>query len=365
MVEIIKGLQDVIALETHISYIDGENGILRYRGIDINDLVNLPYDSVSYLLLKGSLPDVTELATFSKKLKDERVINENLIQAIRTCNFNIEAMDALRTVVSHMSHCDPDLNDNSHDANIRKSTKLISRFPTIVASFSRIKNGYEPLMPDTNLSHGANFLYMLNGEKPEKTVTEIMEKDFILIAEHELNASTFSTRITASTLSDLYSAIISGLGTLKGPLHGGARMAVMNMLDEVDSSDDAEQYVMDLIENHQKIMGFGHRVYKTYDPRSNIYKGLAKKLAEEKSDTTLYEIAERIENTVIRELVEKRNKPIYPNADFYSGVIYKYLGLHPKLATSVFAIGRVSGWIAHCLEQYSDNKLIRPRARSV
>ena len=365
MVEIKRGLQDVIALETHISYIDGEKGILKYRDIDINDLVNLPYDSVSYLLLKGSIPNDTELNDFSKKLKEEREITENLIQTIRTCNYNIEAMDALRTAVSHMSHCDPDLNDNSYDANIRKATRLISRFPTIVASFSRIKNEYVPLFPDTSMSHGANFLYMLKGKKPDKIEAEIMEKDFILIAEHELNASTFSSRVTASTLSDLHSAIISGLDTLKGPLHGGARMAVMNMLDEVRSSEDAEQYVQDLIKNHQKIMGFGHRVYKTYDPRSNIYKDLAKKLAEEKGDTTLFDTAERIEDTVIRELVEKRNRPIYPNADFYSGVIYKYLGLHPKLATSVFAIGRVSGWIAHCLEQYSDNKLIRPRARSI
>jgi citrate synthase len=264
-----------------------------------------------------------------------------------------------------MSHCDPDLNDISHDANIRKAIKLIARFPTVVASFSRIKTGYTPILPDYNLSHGANFLYMLSGEKPDELEAEVMEKDLILTAEHELNASTFSSRVTASTLSDLHSAIISGLGTLKGPLHGGARMAVMNMLDEVSSSNDAEQYVMDLIQNNQKIMGFGHRVYKTYDPRSNIYKDLAKKLAENKGDTTLYNIAEKIEDTVVQELVEKQNKPIYPNADFYSGVIYKYLGLHPKLATSVFAIGRVSGWIAHCLEQYSDNRLIRPRARSI
>lgn len=365
MTEIRKGLQDVIALETRISCIDGEKGILKYRNFDINELVNLSYDSVSYLLLNGDIPNNTELNDFSSKLKNERDINENLILTIKTCNFNIEAMDALRTAVSHMSHCDPDLNDISHDANIRKAIKLIARFPTVVASFSRIKTGYTPILPDYNLSHGANFLYMLSGEKPDELEAEVMEKDLILTAEHELNASTFSSRVTASTLSDLHSAIISGLGTLKGPLHGGARMAVMNMLDEVSSSNDAEQYVMDLIQNNQKIMGFGHRVYKTYDPRSNIYKDLAKKLAENKGDTTLYNIAEKIEDTVVQELVEKQNKPIYPNADFYSGVIYKYLGLHPKLATSVFAIGRVSGWIAHCLEQYSDNRLIRPRARSI
>jgi citrate synthase len=261
-----------------------------------------------------------------------------------------------------MSQFDPDLNDSSSEGNMRKAIRLIAKIPTIVAAYYRVANGKEPIAPDPTLSHGANFLYMLKGSKPSKLEAEIMEKDFILSAEHELNASTFSSRVTASTLSDLYSAVVSGLCTLKGPLHGGARTEVMAMIEEIGSPENAEKIILEKLEKREKIMGFGHRVYKTYDPRGTVFKKLSKQLAEAKGDMHWYATAEVIENTVFRELVEKKGKPIYPNIDFYSGVIYMNMDISPQLATSIFAIGRVSGWIAHCFDQYEKKKIIRPRA---
>lgn len=365
MTELKRGLEDIVALETRISCIDGKKGILKYRGIDISNLSKYNYNTVSYLLVYGKLPDKSELEAFTKQLREERNIDEGTKIVLSTCNFNIEAMDALRTAISFIAHCDFDLNDNSVEANTKKAIKLISKFPTIVAAFQRMREGMEPVPPDKDLSHGENFLYMLRGERPDRIEAEIMEKDFILSAEHELNASTFSTRVTASTLSDLHSAIISGLSTLKGPLHGGARLAVMEMLDEIGSPENAEKYVLDLISEKKKVMGFGHRVYKTIDPRAKIFKELTKKIAEDRGDMKWFNIAENMERTVQCELVEKRGRSIYPNVDFYAGVVYKYLQIPPKLATAVFAIGRVSGWAAHILEQYADNRLIRPRARYI
>ncbi len=365
MEEVKRGLENVIILETSVSSIDGNEGVLRYRGFDINNLIYLPYDAISYLLIRGKLPDDNELATYSAMLNEKREPGEYILNVIRACNFNIEAMDALRTTISHMSHCDPDLNDNSEEANLRKATNLVAKFPTIVAAFSRIFGGEEPIYPDPTLSHGANFLYMLRGSKPTGIEAEVMEKDFILSAEHELNASSFASRITASTLSDLYSAIITGICTLKGPLHGGARMEVMNMLDEIQDPEAAKAYVLEKIAKKEKIMGFGHRVYMTQDPRTIIFKEIAKQLAESKGYVQWYRTAENIENTLFMEFMEKRGKPLYPNVDFYSGVVYKYLEIPPRLATAVFAAGRISGWIAHCMEQYADNRVIRPRAKYV
>jgi citrate synthase len=349
-------------MSKNICFIDGLEGILKYREIDINQLVELPYDAVSYLLIQGELPADQELVEYSARLQGEREISREVLNVIRMCNFSVDAMEALRTVVSFMSQFDPDLDDSSPEGNMRKAIRLIAKIPTIVAAYYRISNGKEPVPPDASLSHGANFLYMLKGSKPTALEAEVMEKDFILSAEHELNASTFSSRVTASTFSDLYSAIVSGLCTLKGPLHGGARAEVMNMLEEIGSPENAENYVLEKLSQRERIMGFGHRVYKTYDPRGTIFKQLSKQLAEEKGDMHWFKTGEIIENTVIHELVEKKGKPIYPNVDFYSGVIYKYMDIPPQLATSIFAIGRVSGWIAHCFDQYERKRIIRPRA---
>ncbi len=360
-----KGLEGVEVLETRISYIDGDNGVLEYRGHRLEDLVDLPFEAVTHLLLFGELPSDEELAEFSSRMRGERDVDEDVTSVIRTCNYNIEAMEALRTAVSYMSHCDFDVKDNSPEATVRKAMRVIPRFPTVVAAFWRIRNGQPPVQPDPALSQGANFLYMLRGERPSDLEAEIIEKDFIISAEHELNASTFSARVTASTLSDYHSAVISGLSTLIGPLHGGARMEVMEYLRGLEDPDAAEAYVMDLVARRQKVMGFGHRVYKTYDPRALVYKELARRIAAEHPEERWFEVAERVERTVLRELVEKKGKPIYPNVDFYSAVVYMYLDLDPRLATSLFAMARVAGWTAHVLEQYADNRLIRPRARAV
>jgi citrate synthase len=371
MTEVKKGLEDVTVLETRISSIDGIEGILKYRGIDIRELYQRPYEAISCFLLTGSLSSNDEIQNYQTQLRAERDIDEGTVGVLHVCAPNIEAMDALRTAVSYLSHCDLDLNDNSLEANIRKATNLIAKFPTIVATFWTIKvpnacaGDDERILPDPMLSHAANFLYMLRGTKPDPLEAELLEQDFVVSAEHELNASTFSVRVTASTLSDLHSAIISGLATLKGSLHGGARLKVMLMLDEIGSAEKAEKHVLDLIANKKRVMGFGHRVYRTYDPRGLILKEASKKIAEHKGDMSWYKTAEAIESTVMKELVEKRGKSIYPNVDFWAGVLYKYLEIPPMLATALFAIGRISGWIAHCLEQYSDNRLIRPRARPI
>lgn len=360
-----KGLDGILALETKISNINGEEGILEYRGFRIEDLIKLSYDSIAYLLLYGKLPSTKEGEDFSKQLRSKREITENTLGVLQLCNFNIEAMDALRTAVSHMSHCDPDLNDNSFEANIRKAIRLIAKAPTIVANFQRVREGKESIEPRANLSHGANFLYMLKGKEPTGLEAKIMETDFILSAEHELNASTFSTRVTSSTLADIHSAVISGLGTLKGRIHGGARLATMEMLDEISTPENVEKYITNRLENKERIMGFGHRVYRTIDPRARVFKRLAKEIAEQTDNMKWFEISKNVEELVLQELVEKRNKPIYPNVDFYAGVVYKYLDIPPKLATAIFAIGRISGWLAHIIEQYNDNRLIRPRAKYV
>ncbi len=363
MGELKKGLEGVEVLETKISSIDGENGILKYRGTDINDLVEYSFEAVTHLLLYEKLPNESELAAFSDQLRGSRKIDQDILDVLTTCDFNIQAMDALRTAVSYMSHCDPDLGDSSLESNLRKATGLIAKFPTVVAAFHRVRDDLDVIEPDASMSHGENFLYMLKGKKPGELEAEIVDKDFVLSAEHELNASTFSARVTASTLADIHSTVISGLSTLKGPLHAGARMCVMEMLDDISSPENAEDHVLNLISKKEKVMGFGHRVYKTHDPRDRIYKKLAKRLADH-GDPKWFEIAEIIEATVQRELVEKREKPIYPNLDFYSAVTYKYIEIPETLATAMFAIGRVSGWIAHVLEQYADNRLIRPRAKT-
>ena len=365
MQETKKGLEGIVALDTSISFIDGMQGILRYRGIDIERLAEMSYETVSYLLVNGTLPDDQELDAYSRRLKTERRINGEMIDIMKVCNYGTEALDSLRTAISCVALMDHENDNTSLEANRNKAVRLIAKIPTMIAAIYRCKGGNFPYQPDEDLSHGANFLYMLKGEKPSAIEAEAIEKDFILSAEHELNPSTFALRIAASTLADAYSAIIAGLCTLKGPLHGGARKGVIEMLDEVEFPENANDYVLFKLSRKQKIMGFGHRVYRNYDPRSRIFKEMAKKVAKENGDTTCYEVAENLEHVMYREFLEVRGRPIYPNVDFYSAVIYKYLGIPSELATSVFAIGRVSGWTPHCFEQYMDNRVIRPRAHYI
>jgi citrate synthase len=365
MEEMKKGLEGVVALDTKISFIDGIQGILMYRGIKIEELVDLPYDAVSYLLINGKLPDETELSKFSREIKNNRNINGKQIEVLKEFDFGFDALDGLRTAISCTAHFDLENNYHSPDANKNKSIKLVAKFPTIVAALHRASFNQKPIEPNEELSHGANFLYMLTGRIPTELEAEAMEKDLILSAEHELNPSTFALRIAASTLSDIYSAVICGLCTLKGPLHGGARKGVMDMLDEISSIENVQSYVLGKLERKEKIMGFGHRVYKTLDPRARIYKDVARRLSIENGNSYWFDLAEELEHILFHEFVEVKGKPIYPNVDFYSAVVYKYLEIPAELATSIFAMGRVSGWIAHCMEQYADNKVIRPRAHFV
>ncbi len=365
MEEMKKGLEGVVALDTRISFIDGAKGILKYRGINIEELTDLPYDTVSYLLINGKLPNELELIEYSQRIREDRCVNAKLLEMLKNIYFGEEALDGLRTAVSLISHFDYENDDHSSNANKNKAIRLVAKFPTIVAALNSCYEGHEYIEPHSDLSHGGNFLYMLKGCIPTELEAEALEKDLILSAEHELNPSTFSLRIAASTRSDPYSAIICGLCTLKGNLHGGARKGVMEMLDEIRKPENIKGYVADKFEKREKIMGFGHRVYKTWDPRARLYKQVAKKLALEKGDRYLFDMAEELEKVLYYEFVEKRGKAIYPNVDFYSAVVYKYLDIPSELATSIFAMGRVSGWIAHCMEQYSENKVIRPRAHFV
>ncbi|MDP2215849.1 MAG: citrate/2-methylcitrate synthase [Methanolobus sp.] len=360
-----KGLEDVLALDTSICSIDGRQGILKYRGIEVERLEQMSYDAVSYLLIYGKIPDKKELDDYSKKLRSERYISSDILNVLNVCNYGSEALDSLRTAVCCSAHMDTEKDDSSMEANMSKSIRLVAKFPTLVASVHRYKTGQLPIAPDENLSHGANFLYMLKGKVPTELEADAIEKDFILSAEHELNPSTFSLRITASTMADIYSAVITGLCTLKGPLHGGARKGVMNMLDEVSNSENAEKYVLDKLLHRQKVMGFGHRVYKTCDPRAKLFKDIARQLADEQGNSHWYDVAENLEHTMYREFMATKGKPIFPNVDFYSAVVYKYLDIPPELATSVFATGRVSGWVSHYFEQYANNRVIRPRANYI
>ncbi len=357
------GLEGVVAAKTKLSFIEVKKGILEYTGYNINDLVkNSNFEEILFLLWYARLPKKKELDNFSKKLRSERKIDPGVVKILRTCTKKIDAMDALRTSISYLGQCDKDLNDNSREANLRKGIRLAAKFPTIVAAFYRVKNGEKIIQPNPKLSSGANFLYMLKGKIPKDIEANAMEADFILTAEHELNASTFTARVTVSSLSDLHSAICSAIGTLKGVLHGGARAEVYKMLEDIKSPERAERYIMDLLSKGNKIMGFGHRVYRTYDPRALIFRDVAKRLAVYYDNMKWYNISVKIEEIVIRELVEKKGKPIYPNVDFYTGPVYKYLKIPPELTTAIFAISRISGWVAHCLEQYEDNRIIRPAA---
>jgi citrate synthase len=359
-----EGLEGVVANETAISVIDGLKGILKYRGYNINDLAkHSNFEEVAFMLWFGKFPTKLQLGLFQKKLRAERKIDPSCIPILRKGSKNMSSMDALRTLTSYLGQFDNDLNKSDTKAIVRKAIRLTAKFPTIVAYYWRIRQGKKPIPPKQNLSHGENFLYMLTGKIPSKVQARAMELDFLLTAEHGMNASTFTTRVATSTLTDLHSAIVSGICTLKGPLHGAAREKVFDMLDEIKYPNNVEPYVLNKIKKNERIMGFGHRVYKTTDPRAKIFRQVSKLLADEIENQKWYDISTEMEKIVTRELVEKKGKPIYPNVDFYTGAVYKYLGIPKELSTGIFAIGRIAGWTAHILEQLSDNRLIRPRSK--
>jgi len=352
-----KGLQDVVANESSICFIDGGKGILSYRGIDIHELAQKStFEETTYLLWNGALPTSTELNDFTHQLAAARQIPDDVIEFLRNVPKTASPMEVLRTTVSLLSIYDADEKSYLHTANVRKSFRLTAQIAMIVAMFDRIRKGKELVTPDTSLSHAANFLWMLNGEKPSETATKALDVALILHADHELNASTFAARVIAATLSDMHSAITGAIGALKGPLHGGANEAVMHLLYDIDKAgEDPVEHVKNLLANKAKIMGFGHRVYTTEDPRATHLRRMSEDLGKD-ANPKWYEMSRAIE------LYVKQEKGLNANVDFYSASTYTTLGIDIDLFTPIFAISRIAGWCAHVIEQHDDNRLIRPRA---
>ncbi|MBX0327565.1 citrate synthase [Oscillochloris sp. ZM17-4] len=352
-----KGLEGIIAAQTAISLIDGLNGHLFYRGIDVNDLAEQStFEETTALLWYGKLPSAAQLASIQRKFALNRQIPNEVISVMMALPKHTKVMDVLRTCVSVLASYDPQVLDNSLDANLNKAVRLTAALPTITAAWERIRNGLWPIAPSADLGHAANFLYMLTGKEPSTTAARVLDIALILHADHGLNASTFAARVTASTLSDMHSAIVSAIGTLKGSLHGGANELVMRMLEEISELDRVDEYLQAAFATKRKIMGFGHRIYKADDPRAPWLQRLAKDLAESTGNMRWYEMSERIRKIVQSE----RSLPV--NVDFYSASVYYTLGIPIDLFTPIFAMSRIAGWTAHVYEQYSNNRLIRPEA---
>ena len=355
------GLEGVVVAESEISFVDGQEGRLVYRGYSIEDLAERStFEEVSNLLLDGELPTSDALRAFERALIAERALDERTLEAVRGFPSDAEPMAALRTGVSALGLTDPDKGEDGTEATRRKAIRLIARFPTLVAAFHRARQGDDPVAPRSDLGHAANFLYMLSGTEPDPDDARVMDICLILHAEHGMNASTFAARVTAATLSDIHSAVTSAVGTLKGPLHGGANQAVMNMLFEIDRRGVAPaDHVRELLSAGKKVMGFGHRVYKVMDPRAPILRSFSKDLGERAGDPRWYRMSEEILETM------RTEKGLDPNVDFFSASTYHALGIPADLFTPIFAIARVSGWVTHVEAQYARNRLIRPRAQYV
>jgi citrate synthase len=365
------GLEDVVAASSSICYLDGERGVLAYYGYDIHDLVRASFEEVCYLLWHGRLPNRAELGDLQSQFAVVRPLSgdphshsapppplsESTLRLMKQLPAS-DGMDTLRTLTSALGQYDPEANDNSSQANYRKAVRLTAQLASLVATYGRMQKGGGPIQPDPALGHAANFLYMLTGDRPGALATRAFDVALVLHADHELNASTFAARVAAATLTDLYSAIVAAIGTLKGPLHGGANADVMRMLIEI-GQDALPERVDDAIRSKLarkvKIPGFGHRVYRTEDPRATHLRKMSKELGERAGNTRWYEMSRRIEQLVTGE------KKLYPNVDFYSASTYYTLGIAIDLFTPIFAVSRVAGWTAHCLEQYANNRLIRPR----
>lgn len=352
---VTKGLEGIVATTSSISSII--DGVLTYRGINIDDLAeHASFEEVAYLLWYGKLPNQSELNELIQKFGEYAVVPAQVLEQIKLYPKNTNSMAALRTAVSSLALYDESANEMSQEANIKKAIKLQAQIPTIVAAFARIRNGQEPVAPKSGVSIAYNFLYMLTGQEPDQVAVKALDQALVLHADHELNASTFAARVTVATLSDIYSGVTSAIGALKGPLHGGANEAVMVMLEEIGSFDNVESYINAKLANKDKIMGFGHRVYKGGDPRAKHLQKMSRELGKLTGNMELYEMSVKIEELVTGQ------KGLKPNVDFYSASVYTTLQIPRDLFTPIFAISRCSGWTAHILEQYENNRLIRPRA---
>jgi citrate synthase len=353
-----KGLEGIVATTSSICYIDGDAGVLSYRGIDIHELAaNSNFEETTYLLWNGRLPTSEELSAFSAELAAARTLPPAVVNLLKSVPSSATPMEVLRTAVSLLSLYDPDEKDSSHAANLRKAFRLTAQISMIVAIFDRIRKEKDVVEADSGLSHAGNFLWMLNGEKPSVTATRAFDIALILHADHELNASTFAARVIAATLSDMHSAITGAIGALKGPLHGGANEATMRLLFAIDESgEDPVEHVRRMFAARQKISGFGHRVYHTEDPRATHLRRMSEELGMAAGNTKWFDMSRKIEQFV------KAEKKLNANVDFYSASTYTTLGIDIDLFTPIFAVSRIAGWAAHVMEQHDDNRLIRPRA---
>ena len=355
-----KGLEGIVACSTAVSSI--QDNTLSYRGFTIEDLAkNSTFEEVVFLLWNNRLPNAAELEKFKQTLAGEYSLPSDMIAALKTIpTKNVHAMQWLRTAFSLMSHWDVDANDNSTEANARKSIRMTAKMGTLVCAFEAIRNGKEPVAPKKDKSIAWNFLYMLKGgQEPKPEHVKIFDTCLILHADHELNCSAFATRVTTSSLSDMYSAITSAIGALKGPLHGGANEQVMIMLKKIGTIEKAQQFVKDALAAKEKVMGIGHRVYKNGDPRAAILRKISDTLTAEIGKHELYEMSILIDDTMNKE------KGLMPNVDFYSATVYYSMGIPIDIFTPIFAVSRISGWIAHAMEQYANNRIYRPRGKWV
>ncbi len=351
-----KGLEGVVACTTAVSFIVGNT--LNYRGYTIEDLsAHSTFEEVIYLLWNNKLPNKSELAAISEDLNKNMTLDPAYVAVLKTLPTNVHPMAWLRTAVSLMSHWDTDANDNSVDANARKAVRLTAKMGSIVAAFEAIRNKREIVQPKSGKSIAWNFMYMLKGSEPDAELVKVMDTALILHADHELNCSAFATRVTASSLSDMHSAIVSAIGALKGPLHGGANEQVMVMLAKIGTMEKAQQFVKDALAAKEKVMGIGHRVYKDGDPRAAILRKISQQLTKKIGKPELYEMSTLIDDTMNKE------KGLMPNVDFYSATVYHSMGIPTDIFTPIFAVSRVAGWIAHANEQYEKNRIYRPRGK--
>ncbi|MDP6541159.1 MAG: citrate/2-methylcitrate synthase [Phycisphaerales bacterium] len=357
------GLVHTVVARSALSFIDGEKGILEYVGYDIDSLArSSTFEETTFLLWNQRLPSRSELADFSARVQSNYDLTESMWDMIVSLPRDASPMHALRTLTSALALEDPNADDPSEEANERKSIAMLAKMPALIAGFDRHRKGLDLVRPDTSASIAESFLTMLTGKKPTQRMARAMDICLILHADHGFNASTFASLVTISTLSDMYSSVTTAIGTLKGPLHGGANQGVMLMLQEIDGIENAEPFIMDKLAKRDKIMGFGHRVYKSYDPRATYLKTFSEGIAQDTGNIELFNISMRIEEIMAREVGARG---IHPNVDFYSATTYFSLGIDLDLFTPLFAMSRVSGWTAHCLEYLRDNRLIRPRCNYI
>jgi citrate synthase len=356
------GLEDIVATSSAICYLDGVRGVLAYCGYDIHDLAgSATFEEVCYLLWHRRLPTRAELGDLQSQFAAARPLPDGIVRLMRSLPA-VDSMDGLRTVISALAHYDPEAQDGSPQAQYRKAVRLTAQVGTVVATWGRLKAGGGIIAPDPVMGQAANFLYMLSGERPDRTATRAFDMALTLHADHELNASTFAGRVAAATLTDMYSAVVAAIGTLKGPLHGGANEEVMKMLLELGedaSGDRIDETIRGKLARKEKIPGFGHRVYRTEDPRATHLRQMSRELGKRSGHTAWFDMSQRIEALV------KSEKQLNANVDFYSASTYYALGIPLDLYTPIFAVSRMSGWTAHILEQYANNRLIRPRAEYI